>query len=202
MYHSLIEHLSQFATDQNACLIYFFFFNISIRLVGLRVNQIYDIDNKTYLIKFQEKDTKQTLLMESGTRFHTTSFEWPKSASPSGFTMKLRKHLKNKRLESLRQLGTDRIIDFQFGVGEATYHLILELYDRGNIILCDWEMTILNVLRPHTEGEEVRFVVREKYSESRARDNVDRPNIDIVREAFENVKEEDNLKRVLTPILG
>lgn len=102
----------------------------------------------------------------------------------------------------MRQLGTDRIIDFQFGVGEATYHLILELYDRGNIILCDWEMTILNVLRPHTEGEEVRFVVREKYPESRARANVDRPNIDIVREAFEDVKEEDNLKRVLTPILG
>lgn len=170
--------------------------------MGLRVNQIYDIDNKTYLIKLQEKDTKQTLLLESGTRFHTTSFEWPKNASPSGFSMKLRKHLKNKRLESLQQLGTDRIIDFQFGVGEATYHLILELYDRGNIVLCDWQMTILNVLRPHTEGETVRFVVREKYPESRARSNLDQRTIDVVRDAFKKVKTEDTLKRVLTPILG
>lgn len=50
----------------------------------------------------------------------------------------------------------DRIVDFQFGSGEAAYHVILELYDRGNIILTDHELTILNILRPHTEGEEVR----------------------------------------------
>lgn len=172
------------------------------RLVGLRVNQIYDIDNKTYLIKFQDKDVKQTLLFESGIRFHTTSFEWPKNPSPSGFTMKLRKHLKNKRLESLKQLGTDRIIDFQFGVGDATYHLILELYDRGNLILCDHEMTILNVLRPHTEGEEVRFVVREKYPEARARMNDNRSNEDIIREALSKVKSDDSLMRMLVPVLG
>lgn len=164
--------------------------------------QIYDIDNKTYLIKLQDKDVKQTLLMESGIRFHSTSFEWPKNPSPSGFTMKLRKHLKNKRLESLQQMGTDRIIDFKFGMGDATYHLILELYDKGNLILCDHEMTILNVLRPHTEGEVVRFVVREKYPEARARVNANRSNVEILREVFSNVKSDDNLKRILTPVLG
>lgn len=70
----------------------------------------------------------------------------------------MRKHLKNKRLESLRQLGVDRIVDLQFGTGEAAYHVILELYDRGNIVLTDGQMTILNILRPHTEGEKVRCV--------------------------------------------
>lgn len=170
-------------------------------MVGLRVNQIYDIDNKTYLIKFQDKDIKVTLLMESGIRFHTTIFEWPKNPSPSGFTMKLRKHLKNKRLESLRQLGTDRILDFQFGIDDAAYHLILELYDRGNIILCDYEMTILNVLRPHTEGEMVRFVVREKYPEARARVN-EETNTESIRDILHNVKKDDSLKQVLIPVLG
>lgn len=68
----------------------------------------------------------------------------------------MRKHLKNKRLESLKQIGTDRIVDLQFGSGEAAYHIILEIYDRGNIILTDHEMTIINVLRPHTEGDKVR----------------------------------------------
>jgi len=51
----------------------------------------------------------------------------------------------------------DRIVDMQFGSGEAAYHVILELYDRGNIVLTDCNMVILNVLRPHTEGEEVRY---------------------------------------------
>lgn len=116
--------------------------------------------------------------------------------------MKLRKHLKNKRLESLKQLGTDRIIDFQFGIGDATYHLILELYDRGNLILCDHEMTILNVLRPHTEGEEVRFVVREKYPEARARENFNQSSEQIVRDLMANVKSDDSLMRILVPALG
>lgn len=44
--------------------------------------------------------------------------------------MKLRKHLKSRRLESIVQLGIDRIIDLQFGSGEAAYHLIVELYDK------------------------------------------------------------------------
>ena len=68
----------------------------------------------------------------------------------------MRKHLKNKRLESLTQIGVDRIIDLQFGSGEAAYHIILELYDRGNIVLTDCEMMILNILRPHTEGDKIR----------------------------------------------
>lgn len=50
----------------------------------------------------------------------------------------------------------DRIIDLQFGSGEAAYHIILEAYDRGNIILTDCEMIILYVLRPHTEGDKIR----------------------------------------------
>lgn len=41
-----------------------------------------------------------------------------------------RKHLKTRRLVSVKQLGIDRIVDFQFGSDEAAYHLIVELYDR------------------------------------------------------------------------
>lgn len=42
----------------------------------------------------------------------------------------MRKHLRTRRLESVQQLGADRIVDFQFGSGEAAYHVIIELYDR------------------------------------------------------------------------
>lgn len=166
------------------------------------MNQVYDIDNKTYLIRFQEKDVKTVLLLESGFRFHTTGFEWPKNMAPSGFTMKLRKHLKNKRLEKLEQLSLDRIISLQFGMGEAAYHVIVELYDRGNIILTDHQKIILNILRPHTEGEEIRFAVREKYPESRAKE-IDAPqNIEQLEIVLRNAAPGDYLKRTLNPILG
>ena len=44
--------------------------------------------------------------------------------------IKLRKHLRSRRLEKVSQLGADRIVDMQFGSNEAAYHLIVELYDR------------------------------------------------------------------------
>lgn len=170
-------------------------------LIGMRVNNVYDIDNKTYLIKLQRFEEKSTLLLESSNRIHTTSFDWPKNMAPSGFSMKLRKHLKNKRLECLRQLGTDRIIDLQFGSGEAAYHIILELYNRGNILLTDHTSTILNVLRPHTEGDKaVRFAVREQYP-------IDRPRVskewnkDNLRTIFEASKSGDQVKKILVPHL-
>lgn len=55
----------------------------------MRVNQVYDIDNKTYVIRLQRSEEKSVLLLESGNRFHTTQFEWPKNVAPSGFTMKV-----------------------------------------------------------------------------------------------------------------
>lgn len=113
----------------------------------------------------------------------------------------MRKHLKNKRLESLRQLGTDRIMDLQFGSGEAAYHIILELYDRGNIILTDYEYIILNVLRPHTEGDKIKFAVREKYPQDRARESKVISKEDMIH-VLENAKSGEQLKKILVSNLG
>ncbi|XP_046823727.1 nuclear export mediator factor NEMF homolog isoform X1 [Vespa crabro] len=170
------------------------------RLIGMRVNQIYNVDHRTYLIRFQRSEEKCILLIESGNRMHTTAFEWPKNIVPSSFSMKMRKHLKNKRLESLKQVGTDRIVDLQFGSGEAAYHIILEVYDRGNIVLTDYEMTIINILRPHTEGDKVRFAVKEKYPSDRAYTATMAPLEDI-KKSIESAKPGENLKKVLNPLL-
>jgi hypothetical protein len=51
-----------------------------------------------------------------------------KADTPSNFTLKLRKHLRTRRLDEVRQLGVDRVVDFSFGQGAACYHLILEMY--------------------------------------------------------------------------
>ncbi|XP_018400940.1 PREDICTED: nuclear export mediator factor NEMF homolog isoform X1 [Cyphomyrmex costatus] len=170
------------------------------KLIGMRVNQIYDIDNRTYLIRLQRSEEKCVLLLESGNRIHTTAFEWPKNVAPSGFSMKMRKHLKNKRLESLIQVGMDRIIKLQFGSGEAAYHVILEVYDRGNIILTDHEMVILYVLRPHTEGDKIRFAVKEKYPLDRAHSTT-MPPVDIIHKHIQTAEEGNSLKKVLNPLL-
>lgn len=47
--------------------------------------------------------------------------------------MKLRKHIRNRRLTDVRQLGIDRIVDFSFGHGDKCIHLILEIYSQVSL---------------------------------------------------------------------
>ncbi|OPJ90038.1 nuclear export mediator factor NEMF [Patagioenas fasciata monilis] len=171
-------------------------------LLGMRVNNVYDVDNKTYLIRLQKPDCKATLLLESGIRIHTTEFEWPKNMIPSSFAMKCRKHLKTRRLVSVKQLGIDRIVDFQFGSDEAAYHLIVELYDRGNIVLTDHEYIILNILRFRTdEADDVRFAVRERYPIDNAKAAAPLPTLERLTEIISNAPKGEQLKRILNPHL-
>ena len=60
-------------------------------------------------------------------RLHASDYSWPKPAHPGGFTMKLRKHLKQRHLDAITQVGIDRIVDLQFGTGEKAYHLVIEM---------------------------------------------------------------------------
>uniref|UniRef100_A0A8C4ZAK4 Nuclear export mediator factor n=1 Tax=Gadus morhua TaxID=8049 RepID=A0A8C4ZAK4_GADMO len=175
---------------------------INANYLGMRVNNVYDIDTKTYLIRLQKPDTKAILLVESGVRIHSTDFEWPKNNMPSGFAMKCRKHLKSRRLTQVKQLGIDRIVDIQFGSDEAAYHLIVELYDRGNIILADHEYTILNLLRFRTaEVEDVKIAVRERYPVENARPPEPLISLERLSEVLSKATHGDQVKRVLNPHL-
>ncbi|KAM6180632.1 ribosome quality control complex subunit NEMF isoform 2-T2 [Erethizon dorsatum] len=175
---------------------------LNASLLGMRVNNVYDVDNKTYLIRLQKPDIKATLLLESGIRIHTTEFEWPKNMMPSSFAMKCRKHLKSRRLVSAKQLGVDRIVDFQFGSDEAAYHLIIELYDRGNIVLTDYEYLILNILRFRTdEADDVKFAVRERYPVDHARPAEPLLTLERLTEVIASAPKGELLKRVLNPLL-
>ncbi|GAB1599852.1 Hypothetical predicted protein [Argonauta hians] len=169
------------------------------KLLSLRVVNVYDVDHKTYLIKLALPDNKAVLVIESGIRIHSTDFEWPKHVAPSGFAMKLRKHIRGRRLESISQLGIDRVVDLQFGSSEAAYHVILEMYDRGNIVLTDYNYVILNILRPRSnDSEDVKLVVREQYPVSSAKkyEHVDPEKIySLLKES----KDGSFLKRALLP---
>jgi predicted ribosome quality control (RQC) complex YloA/Tae2 family protein len=59
---------------------------------------------------------------------------YDKPDAPSNFTLKLRKHLRTRRVEDVRQLGVDRVVDFVFGTGENAHHLILEMYAQVRVV--------------------------------------------------------------------
>lgn len=50
------------------------------------------------------------------------------SSCVSSPLIQLRKLIRTKRVESIEQYGMDRVVDFTFGSGELTCHLIVEFY--------------------------------------------------------------------------
>ncbi len=116
-----------------------------------RVNQIYDGDARTFVLKLQQSGVseKRLLLLESGTKFLVTKFDAREdpTAMPSPLCSKLRSSLKGKRLTDVKALGRDRVVSLRFGAGPGTFNLFLELYAAGNVVLCDAAYTIVAALR-------------------------------------------------------
>ncbi|KAL8654404.1 MAG: hypothetical protein Q9210_001528 [Variospora velana] len=102
------------------------------------------------LFKFAKPDHREQIIVDPGFRCHLTSFSRATAAAPSHFVAKLRKYLRTRRLTSVSQIGTDRVIEFQFGDGH--YRLFLEFYAGGNIVLTDRELHIISLLRNVPEG--------------------------------------------------
>ncbi|RYO80157.1 hypothetical protein DL766_000400 [Monosporascus sp. MC13-8B] len=124
---------------------------LSTSLVSLRLHNIYDLSSRILLLKFSKPNEKKQLLIDSGFRCHLTDFDRTTADFPSSFVQKLRKVLKTRRVTAVSQIGTDRIIEFQFSDGR--YRLYLEFFAGGNVILTDHELNILTLLRNVPEGE-------------------------------------------------
>ncbi|KAF4733610.1 hypothetical protein FOZ62_002682 [Perkinsus olseni] len=144
--------------------------SIRPRLLGAKVANIYDINNKLYILKFTSatasQDTDETtenkwfLVLEAGVRFNLTEYDRGSSAGlPSAWTMKLRKLLRGKRLGDLRQIGSDRVILMEFGAGEKAVIIALEMYAKGNIVVMDSSYTVTMLLRRYAYSEEDKVEV-------------------------------------------
>lgn len=92
------------------------------------------------------------MLVDSGFRCHLTSFSRTAATTPSQFVSRLRKYLKSKRVTSVTQLGTDRVIEITFSDGQ--YRLFLEFFAAGNIVVTDADLNVLVLLRQVSEGDE------------------------------------------------
>ncbi|KZF22356.1 hypothetical protein L228DRAFT_221227 [Xylona heveae TC161] len=131
---------------------------LSSSLCSLRLSNIYDLSSRIFLLKFAKPDHRQQLVIDSGFRCHLTNFSRTTAAAPSAFVTRLRKFLRTRRVTSVAQIGTDRVIEIQFSDGQ--YRLFLEFYAGGNIILTDAELNIISVLRIVGAGadqEEIRI---------------------------------------------
>ena len=119
--------------------------------MSLRLSNIHDLSSKILLLKFAKPDNKKQLVIDTGFRCHLTEFARTTAAAPSSFNARLRKYLKTRRVTAVSQVGTDRVLEFEFSDGQ--YRLFLEFFASGNIILTDADLKILAVARNVSEAD-------------------------------------------------
>ena len=94
--------------------------------MSLRLANVYDLSSRILLLKFAKPNNKKQIVIDSGFRCHLTEYARTTAAAPSAFVARLRKVLKTRRVTRVSQIGTDRILEFQFSDGQ--YRLYLEFF--------------------------------------------------------------------------
>lgn len=114
--------------------------------IDFRVDNVYEL-NGTILVRLRSrKGKRQDLVMELGRRVNLTSRVYKAPKQPSSFAMLLRKHLAKTHLSAVEQPNLERILELKFSGAEERL-LILELFSRGNLVLCDPQRNIIQPYR-------------------------------------------------------
>lgn len=116
-------------------------------IVDSIVNNVYQLDAKTILLKLHKPDKPPfSLVLEAGRRLNLTEYALQKPLTPPAFCMALRKYLRNARLLIIEQYEFERVVIFWFKTHEGTLQLILELFGNGNVILLSEKGVILQAM--------------------------------------------------------
>jgi predicted ribosome quality control (RQC) complex YloA/Tae2 family protein len=116
-------------------------------IANSRVNNIYQFNAKTILLKLHKTDKPPLrLVMEAGRRLHLTAYALKPPHVPPAFCMALRKHLRGAWIDNVEQYEFERVVTVHFKTKTGVLRLILELFGEGNIILTGEKGEILQAL--------------------------------------------------------
>jgi len=134
-------------------------------LENSKINNIYQLSKKEFYIQLHTPNRGKSYLKIILPSFIFLTDKKESIEKPMNFSVFLRKHLNNARIRSITQKNFERIIEFQLEK-EKTYILIIELFSKGNIILCEEDYTIISQLEQQKWSQrEIKKGLTYKYPE-------------------------------------
>ena len=116
-------------------------------LSGARVDKSFQPTKDIVVMRFHVPGTGRIdLVMQCGSRIHTSQYPLENPTNPPTFPMLLRKRIKGAHVESIKQHNFDRVVEIKVKK-DKYYTIIVELFDKGNIILLDDENNIILPLK-------------------------------------------------------
>ncbi|WP_298502000.1 ribosome rescue protein RqcH [uncultured Methanobrevibacter sp.] len=157
-------------------------------LSGARVDKSFQPTKDIVVMRFHVPGTGRVdLVMQCGSRIHTSQYPLENPTMPPTFPMLLRKKIKGAHVESIKQHNFDRVVEIR--VKKETYYtIIVELFDKGNIILLDDENNIvLPLKRKHWSDRDISSKKEYIFPEERGINP-----ISVTKDEFEQLFDEDS----------
>ena len=125
-------------------------------LSGARVDKSFQPTKDIVVMRFHVPGTGRVdLIMQCGSRIHISQYPLENPTTPPTFPMLLRKRIKGAHVESVKQHNFDRVVEIKVKK-DKYYTVIVELFDKGNIILLDDENNIILPLkRKHWSSRDI-----------------------------------------------
>ena len=116
-------------------------------LTGARVDKSFQPTKDIVVMRFHVAGTGRVdLVMQCGSRIHTSKYPLENPTNPPTFPMLLRKRVKGAHVVSVTQHNFDRVVEIKVKK-DKYYTIVVELFDKGNIILLDEDNDIILPLK-------------------------------------------------------
>ena len=116
-------------------------------LTGARVDKSFQPSKNIVVMRFHVAGIGRVdLVMQCGSRIHTSKYPLENPTNPPTFPMLLRKRIKGAHVESVKQHNFDRVVEIKVKK-DKYYTIVVELFDKGNIILLDEDNNIILPLK-------------------------------------------------------
>ncbi|MBI2673228.1 NFACT family protein [Candidatus Woesearchaeota archaeon] len=114
-------------------------------LIGARFDKIYQPNKEEFILVFNKEGNILIKVLLGKAIFLTTE----KKPEITGFCTNLKRHIDNFKLIEIKQNNFERILEFHLE-SKLKKILIIELFSKGNIILCDKDYNIILALQQQT----------------------------------------------------
>lgn len=116
-------------------------------LVGGKIDQIYQPEKKELLLSFHIPSVgKKLLRIKVPNYLYLTEFRGDMPETPADYCIFLRRRLINARLREISQQGFERVVELMFEKADSKFYMIIELFSKGNVVLCDDKHVIISPL--------------------------------------------------------
>ena len=169
-------------------------------ILNVKVEKAYQPSYDTILIKLRKAgEGRKDLVIQAGARIHLTEYPLPNPTIPPHFPMLLRKHLSGGFITSIRQYQFDRIVEITVEKQEK-FTLVVELFNKGNVILLDENMNIISPLK-HEKWQDRKITSHEQYKYPPSKIDIKNTTADEIRE-IASESDRDIVRTLATNGLG